>query len=171
MKKTYYLILFVLMLSAATKAQTNWVTKNIDEKLSIKFPAEPETVTKNGINSYLLKGKDGIGYSTTVVDLKVVANLDSATLASVKDKQEFADGLMAGMAKKKTNYTLGALTIGKWKTYSTYSASGTENTNKGTLWLKMILIGSKMYSLSCLIPANTAAKNNEVFFDSVEILK
>jgi uncharacterized GH25 family protein len=60
MKKTYYLILFVLMLSATAKAQTNWVTKNIDEKLSIKFPAEPETVTKNSIDSYLFKGKTAL---------------------------------------------------------------------------------------------------------------
>jgi uncharacterized GH25 family protein len=33
MKKTWYLLLFVLMLSAAAKAQTNWVTKNLDEKI------------------------------------------------------------------------------------------------------------------------------------------
>ena len=171
MKKTYYLILLVLILSSAAKAQTDWVTKNIDEKLSIKFPAEPETVTRNGINSYLVKGKDSIAYSTTLVDFKVVAHLDSATLAPVKDKQEFADGMMAGMAKKKTNYTFGAVTIGKWKTYTTYSVSASENANKSTLWLKMILIGSKMYTLSCRVPANTVTKNNEVFLDSVETLK
>jgi hypothetical protein len=171
MKKTYYLILFVLMLSATANAQTNWITKNIDEKLSIKFPAEPETVTRNGTNSYLVKGKDSIAYATTLVDFKVKTNLDSTALAPIKDKQEFADRMMAGMASKKTNYTFGAVTIGKWKTYTTYSIAGTENANKSTLWLKMILIGSKMYTLSCRVPANTVTKNNEVFFDSVEILK
>jgi hypothetical protein len=171
MKKTYYLILFVLMLSATAKAQTNWVTKNIDEKLSIKFPAEPETVTKNSIDSYLFKGKDSVKYSTTAVDLKVAAHLDSATLAPVKDKQEFADSMMAGMAKKKTNYTFGAARIGKWKTYTTYTISGLENSNKSTLYIKMILVGSKMYTLSCLVPANMVTKNNEVFLDSVETLK
>jgi hypothetical protein len=37
--------------------------------------------------------------------------------------------------------------------------------------MKMILIGSKMYTLSCLVPANLATKNNQVFFDSAEVLK
>jgi|GEM_PF-3876721 len=42
MKKTYHLMLCLLMLSAAAKAQTGWVTKTMDKKLLIKFPVEPE---------------------------------------------------------------------------------------------------------------------------------
>lgn len=171
MKKTYYLLLVMLTLSAAAKAQTDWITKNVDEKLSVKFPAEPQTVTRNGIASYLAKGNDSVKYSTTVLDYKVIAHLDSAALASVKDKQQFADGLRAGIASKKTNYTFGVATVGKWKTYTTYSMSASDNTTKGTLFMYMILIGSKMYTLSCLVPANLATKNNQIFFDSAEVLK
>jgi hypothetical protein len=171
MKKSYYLLLFILMLSAAAKAQTNWVTKDLDEKLSIKFPSEPQKVTKNGIYSYTLKGKDSVGYNAAVMDYKVVAHLDSATLAPMKDTQEFADQIRMGMASKKANYTFGDVTIGKWKTYTTYSISASENTNKNKLLIQIILIGSKMYSLSCLVPANLVTKNNEVFLGSVDVLK
>lgn len=171
MKKTYHLLLFVLMLSTAAKAQTDWVTKNLDEKLSIKFPVEPKKVTKSGIDVYTSKGKDSVGYSATVIDYEVIAHLDSATLAPLKDSQEFADQMKFGMASTKTNYTFGEVTISKWKTYTTYHISASENTNKNTLLIQMILIGSKMYSLSCLVPANLVTKNNEVFFSSVEILK
>jgi hypothetical protein len=170
MKKTYYLLLFVLLASFTVNAQTGWVTKNIDDKLSIKFPVEPKKATKNGFDSYVAKGNDSVAYSSTVLDLKVVANLDSATLAPVKDSQEFADQMKMGMVSTKTNYTIGDITIGKWKNYTTYSVSGTENATKSTLYIRMILIGSKMYTLSCMLPANLSTKNNETFFGSVDFV-
>ena len=171
MKKTYYLMLCLLILSAAGKAQNNWITKKLDNKLTVKFPVEPETVTKNGIDSYLAKGNDSVKYSTTLVDYKLIARLDSAALAPVKDAKPFADQLRMGIVSAKTNYTFGTITIGKWDTYTTYNLTATENTTKGTLLMRMILIGSKMYTLSCLIPANIVTQNNQVFFNSVEMAK
>jgi hypothetical protein len=170
MKKTYYLLLFVLM-SASVKAQTGWITQNLDEKLSIKFPAQPQKTTKNGFVIYTLREPDSMAYSVAMLDYKVVLHLDSAALAPMKDNQQFADQLRAGIASNKTNYTFGDITIGKWNTYATYSMSASENINKNTLLIQMILIGSKMYSLSCRIPANMTTKNNEVFFGSFGILK
>jgi len=171
MKKTYYLLLFVLMMSASAKAQTGWITQNLDEKLSVKFPAQPQKTTKNGFDFYTVREPDSMAYSVAVLDYKVVLHLDSAALAPMKDNQQFADQLRAGIASKKTNYTFGDITIGKWNTYATYSMSASENINKNTLLIQMILIGSKMYSLSCRIPANMTTKKNEVFFGSVGILK
>ncbi|RYY06964.1 MAG: hypothetical protein EOP43_04675 [Sphingobacteriaceae bacterium] len=55
MQKIYCLLLFVLTLSAAVKAQSGWVTKTLDEKLSVKFPAEPQKVTENGIEFIPIK--------------------------------------------------------------------------------------------------------------------
>ncbi|MBD1385473.1 hypothetical protein IDJ75_09310 [Mucilaginibacter rigui] len=171
MKKKYYLLLFVLILSATANAQTTWITKNLDEKISVKFPAEPLKDSKNGIDIYTLKQADSIAYTANMIDYSVVAHLDSATLAPMKDDQRFADQLLAGFASKKTNYTFGEITIGKWKTYTTYSFSGTENTTKATLTIQMILTGSKMYSLSCRVPANLVTKNKDSFLGSVELLK
>lgn len=171
MKKTYYMLLLVLLFSVAAKAQSGWVIKKLDEKLSVKFPAEPQKATRNGIDSYTSKGKDSIGYNAAVIDYKVVAHLDSANLASMKDNQQFADQIKVGVASQKPNYTFGDVTIGKWKNYNTYNFSGIENTNKSKLSLQMILIGSKMYAFSCLVPANLTTKNNEVFLNSAEVLK
>jgi hypothetical protein len=171
MKKTYYLLLFVLMLSAAAKAQTHWVTKNLDENLSVKFPAEPEKTTRNGVDIYTLREADSIGYSANVIDYNVMVHLDSAALAPVKDTRQFADQMKMGIASKKTNYTFGDVIIGKWNTYTTYNISASDKINKNTLLIRMILIGSKMYSLSCRVPANLVTKNNEVFLGSAEILK
>jgi hypothetical protein len=171
MKKTFYLLLFVLMLSATAKAQSTWTTKNLDENLSVKFPAEPEKVSKPGVDSYTVKAKDSVIYIAGVVDYKIVAGLDSATLASMKDMQQFADQIRIGMSSRKPNYTFGPITIGKWKTYTLYNVSATENANKYTLTGQLILIGSKMYSFSCRVPVNQATPDKEVFLGSVELLK
>ena len=171
MKKIYYLVLFATLLSVAANAQTNWVTQKLDEKVSVKFPVQPQKVTKNDIDSYTVKGPDSIGYNAVMIDFKTVAKLDSVALAPMKDSQRFADGLKAGMASKKPNYTFGDAVIGKWKTYTTYTIPGTENTNKNQLLTRMILIGSKLYTLTCVVPANTITKNNDLFLSSAELLK
>jgi len=166
MKKTWYLLLFTLMLSATTKAQTNWVTKNIDDKFSIKFPAEPVKTTKPTGDVYFYKAADSLAYSAAMLNMSVIAHLDSAALAPLKDNQQFADQVMAGMASSKKNYTFGKVTIGKWKTYTEYTISGSDNTNKNSLLMQMIIKGSKMYILSCRVPAGMDTKTNEVFFGS-----
>ena len=171
MKKTYYLLLFMLTLSAAAKAQTNWVTQNLGAKLSVKFPSEPEKVIKNGVESYTVKAKDSVIYSAGVIDFEVVAHVDSAGLAPMKDTQEFANQMRTGFASKKPTYTFGDITIGKWKTYTSYSFSGVENTNKNRAIIHMILIGSKIYSFVCRVPPNLVTQNNDVFLNSVELLK
>ncbi|MBB2148635.1 hypothetical protein [Pedobacter gandavensis] len=94
MKKTsFFLLLVVIMLlaTAQTYAQISWITKQIDARLSVKFPGEPQKTTKNGVDSYIFYGKDSISYSSTLIDYKVMAHLDSATLAPIKDSQRFAD--------------------------------------------------------------------------------
>ena len=171
MKKILYLLLFVLTLSAAANAQTAWVTTKIDNKISVKFPAEPVKMNKPTGDVYVYRAPDSLAYSAARLDMNIVAHLDSTKLAQVKDMQPFADQLIKGMASSKKNYTFGAVTIGQWKTYTCYNVSAKENTNNNTLLVQMILIGSEMYTLSCRIPAGMVTKSNEVFFNSVEVMK
>lgn len=171
MKKIHTLLLLVLLFSVTAYAQTGWITKPLDNKASVKFPSEPQKATRNGIDTYTFKAKDSVTYTAALIDYKIVANLDSAALAPMKDSQQFADQMKMGMASKRSNYTFGEVTIGEWKGNTTYNLSATENTRKDTLLMRMILIGSKMYALSCLVPAGTDPKNGEAFLGSVELLK
>lgn len=157
-------------LSVAAKAQTDWVTKKLDEKISVKFPSEPQKLTKNGNDTYFVKENDSLAFSAGMVDFKVLANLDSAALARLKDSQEFANQIIQGIASQKKNYTFGDVTIGKWKNFTSYNTSAYDNTNKNTLLVKILLIGSKMYTISCRIPAEMTTKKNEYFFSSIEML-
>lgn len=171
MKKLNYLLLFVLLLPLAVSAQTGWVTTKLDDRLSVKFPVEPQKTVKNGFNVYIYRAPDSLAYSATVIDFMVVANKDSAALAPVKDNPQFAEQLKMGMASSKPNYAFGDIKIGQWGTYTTYSVLATEKTNNNTLLMKMILIGSKMYSMSCRVPANLVTKNSDLYLSSAELLK
>lgn len=171
MKKSALLLFLVMVLCTTIQAQVAWVTQKIDENLSIKFPGEAKKTTVNGTDSYLYEGKDSVMYSAVILDYKVMMHLDSAGLAPMKDTKRFADGMREGIASKKTNYTFGDITMGKWNTYSTYSMFGTDKNNKNKISIRMILISSKMYIFSCRVPAELTTQNNEYFFDSLELLK
>ncbi len=171
MKKQHFLLLLIAFVYVNANAQTSWVTKKLSTNLSVKFPSEPQLSTKNGLESYTVKEKDSTAFSASSIDLEQTARLDSAALASMKDNQGFADNLAKSMAAQKKSYTFGNVTIGKWKTYTSYTMSGIDSTTKSTLFVQMIFIGSKMYVLSCRIPDQLASKNKELFFSSVELIK
>ncbi len=170
MKKSALLFLFVAFFTTITQAQISWITKQLDKNISVKFPGTPKETTKNNVETYLYKDNDSTTYIVGILDYKIIANLDSASLEPIKDQQQFADGIRQGMVSQKTNYTFGDITIGKWETYTTYSISGFENTQKKKISMRMILIGSKMYSLSCVVPAGLPDKNKDTFLNSAALL-
>ena len=171
MKKLFYLLLFIAILPAAGMAQSNWVTKKIDNTLAVKFPSAPEKTMTAGGEVYITKEKDSTQYSASFLDLKLLANLDSAALAPLKENKAFADQLIKSIAAQKPKYTFGDVTIGKWKTFTAYYTSAIDKTTNATAFLKMIFIGSKLYSVTFKLPENLVTKNKEVFFNSVELLK
>ena len=44
MKKIFAIVIVVLFITTIAKAQDGWVTKKIDEKVSVRFPGEPKEV-------------------------------------------------------------------------------------------------------------------------------
>lgn len=170
MKKIHLLLAFMLF-SIAVSAQENWITKQLDGKLSVKFPSEPQKMTKNGADSFVAKEKDSVIYSAGSIDMYTVAKMDSAALAPLKDNPMFAEKLIAGVASQKSTYKFGEVKLGKWNGLTTYNVVGTENANKNTLHIQMIFVGSKLYTLTCRVPAEVTTKSNELFFNSAAISK
>jgi hypothetical protein len=171
MKKSQFVLAVMLSFSVAASAQQKWITKPLDGRLSVKFPSEPEKVTRNGVEVFTSKEKDSVVYSAGAMDMNVVAKMDSAALASVKDDPTFAEQLVSGIASQRPNYKFEAIKIGKWNTFTTYNVSGVENTNKYTVYLQMIFIGSKLYTLICRVPTELTSKKNELFFNSATLSK
>ncbi|WP_316831977.1 hypothetical protein [Pedobacter aquatilis] len=167
MKKRYFLLLSLLTLSIPALAQENWVRTKIDEKVSVAFPSEPQKTSKNGNDIFIDREADSILYSAVMMDLKPLAGLDSAKLATIKDTQGFADQFMKGVASQKTNYEFGKTTIAKWKGFTSYETSAVDKNGKGTLYTYLIIIGSKVYTLTCRVPDKLSTKNKERFISSL----
>ncbi|RYF25430.1 MAG: hypothetical protein EOO42_03795, partial [Flavobacteriales bacterium] len=170
MKKHIFLLLVALCTTMASYAQSGWVTTKVDERISVKFPEEPTKSNKKGSETFIVKAKDSVQYSATIIDFTVIANLDSVALAPMKDMPQFADQLVAGIASQKPNYEFGEVKIGKWKGHTSYTFSGVDKTNKAQTSIEMILIGNKMYTLTCKVPDQLVTKNKELFLSSVTLL-
>ncbi len=171
MKKKYYLLLTILILSASVNAQVQWQKTMLDGKTSVKFPSAPEKKTANGTVNYVFKTNDSVTFTATVLDYQVIANMDSVGLAAIKDKQEFADQLRAGILAQRKDYVLGDIKVSNWKTHTVYQILGKKSNDNKKLFFKMIVIGSKMYGLSCLVPDQLVTNDSEVFFNSFELIK
>ena len=68
MKKIFAIVIVVLFITTIAKAQDGWVTKKIDEKVSVRFPGEPKEVD-GGV--FLFIGKDSTIYISMVVKEKL----------------------------------------------------------------------------------------------------
>jgi hypothetical protein len=169
-KKTLVLLFFIVFAATALKAQTDWVKQPLDKRVAIKFPAAPKIITQGGNKVYRETDKDSIIYSASTIDFAVVANLDSAKLAPMKDTQQFADGLKAGMSRTAPGYVFSDVAVGKWNGYSSYRVTGVNATKKSKVYVFIILIGSKGYYLSCAVPDGVSPQNKDDYFAAAELL-
>ena len=169
MKKTLALVMAVLLTITIVRAQVGWITHKADNRISVKFPNEPKEVTPGTFVALDKIGKDSVGYSITVVDLEKVAGIDSATLTPIKATQQFADQLKAGMKQSLTDIDLQDFKISTWKGFTSYSTTGNGATKKQTMYIFMVLIGSKMYSLSSVVPNGVATTGRDEFFSSLTL--
>ncbi len=165
MKKLLTLIAILIASIYVANAQTNWVTHKGDERISVKFPAEPKELIPG---SFIVKGPDSIVYVFTIIDFVKVAGVDSTTIAPVKDTPEFAAELLTGMKTKLPQVTFDDVKLGKWKGFSTYTSSGVDAKNK-KYNLYMFIIGNKLYSMSTIKAVSNPGKGSADFFNSVEL--
>jgi hypothetical protein len=171
MKKSQLILAIMLLFTITLSAQEKWITKPLDGRLSVKFPSEPQKVTINGIDTFTLKEKDSVIYSAGAMDMYVIAKLDSAALVPLKDDPKFAEELVAGIASQRPNYKFEAIKIGKWNSFTTYNVSGVENTNKYIVYIQMIFVGSKLYTLVCRVPTKITNPKRELFLSSQSLTK
>src|ERR1035438_10255321 len=121
MKKTYLLILTVLITLSIANAQDGWVTHTGDSRISVKFPTEPKELTPG---SFIAIDKDSVAYIFTIVDFVQVANIDSVALAPMKTTPEFAAQLKTGMKQSLPDVDFPDFTIGTWKGFTSYTSLG-----------------------------------------------
>jgi len=163
MKKKYILVIGLLIILTAAHAQDGWVTHKGDNRISVKFPVEPKELTPG---SFIAVDQDSVAYVFTIVDFKVVANLDSAALAPIKATPQFADQLKTGMKSSLPDVELPGFVIGKWKGFTSYRSTGVDSKKKKYNFF-MFIIGDKLYSVSTVEKANSSEEGPVNFVNSI----
>lgn len=167
MRSTLLSFLLFIALPFITNAQTNWVTHKADERVSVKFPATPKEAIKGTMVA--TEPDSSIAYVLTVVDFTTFG-VDSATLAPMKAAPEFAAQLKTGMAQSLPDVTMEDLKIGEWKGFTSYTTTATD-TKKKKYNIMMVIIGSKLYSLSAVCKPNIDVAKADKFFASLTLVK
>ncbi|MBB6111313.1 hypothetical protein SAMN05421821_111123 [Mucilaginibacter lappiensis] len=164
MKKLLSLLFTTAFVVNIAYAQNGWVTHKADNRISVRFPSEPREVVRG---SYISTNKDtSIACVLTVVDFKEVANLDSATLALVKDTPEFAAKLKEGIKISLPTVTLEDFKSATWKGLTSYSSAGSDP-KKIKYYMFMFIAGSKLYSMSTILKNSVDTKTKDYFFSSI----
>jgi hypothetical protein len=166
MKKNLLLLIVFTLVITVTKAQNTWINYKIDSKLSIKVPNEPKQIDENSV---LASDNDGAAYIITIADFQKLAGLDSAKIAPMANTPDFASSLRTGMLSKMPGYTLGDVKIGTWHGYVCYNVEGGNDASKIKVYTFMILIASKLYGLSVVVPDSLAFTGKDDFFASVAL--
>lgn len=166
MKKLLILVIAAMLAVTIAQAQDGWVTHKADNRISLKFPSEPKELTPG---SFITVSKDSsIVYVFTMVDFVQVAGIDSVALAPIKATPEFAGQLKVGMKQSLPTVDLSDFTIGSWKGFTSYTATGTDPRKK-KYDMFMVIIGNKLYSVSTVTGEGANAKNKEDFFHSLQL--
>ncbi|HEY4323279.1 MAG TPA: hypothetical protein VGN20_04815 [Mucilaginibacter sp.] len=166
MKKLFLLIVLSILLFNVSKAQTAWINYKIDNKLSIKVPSEPAKTDEYSVTA---QGTDTLVCVISIIDLKKIAGIDSATLATMAPTNEFTSSIKTGMLGKMEGYTLGDFKTSKWNGYYCYNVEGGNATTKVKLYTFMVIIGTNIYSLSAVMPDHRSTKDKDDFFASLAL--
>ncbi len=162
MKNLYVLVISLFITITAANAQDSWVTHKGDNRISLKFPSEPKELTPGSF----IAVKDSTAFVFTIVDFKVVSNIDSVALAPIKATREFADQLKTGLNQSLPDVTFEDLAIGTWKGFTSYTSTGVDSKKK-RYDMFMFIIGSKLYSVSSISSAGVSNQGQKDFVNSI----
>ena len=164
MKTALTLIIACFCAITIANAQTGWVTHRADNRISVKFPSEP---AENPPGSFIATNPNKtLAYVLTVVDFVQVANVDSVALAPIKTTPEFAAQLKTGILQSLPTVDLSDFTIGTWKGFTSYTATGTDP-DKKKYDMFMVIIGNKLYSFSTITAEGESLEGRDIFLKSI----
>jgi hypothetical protein len=166
MKTISALGVILLFILNAASAQLSWVNYRADNRVLVKFPTEPQEINTG---TYAAHDKDSVAYFLTVIDFVAVAHIDSVGLIPLKDTNDFAAQLKEGIVSGLPGITLGDFTISRWKGFNSYTTTGVSTDKKTKLYMFMVLIGHKMYSLLAVVPQGASTKGRDDFFASLRL--
>lgn len=153
MKKAFLLLFVIALSTKLTKAQTDWKSYKIDDKISIKLPIEPERKDEKNLS---VVTKDSSAYFITIIDMGV----DTAKASEIINKPDFAEGLKNAMLEKNPGFTVSEMKRGSWKNYHIFHAEGANTLSHLKVYFYMLSIGSRLYLMGDIVPDNKSIDTN-----------
>ncbi|MEO6149661.1 MAG: hypothetical protein ABIP28_05845 [Mucilaginibacter sp.] len=145
-------------------AQSVWITRKIDNKLSLKFPEEPKEI-KPG--SFLASSADkGTLFVFSIIDTKQIG-YDSVEFESVKVTDSFLKNFKSGIKQSLSGFEIDDIKTDQWHNLTTYIITGVNPQGTKIDYLA-IVIGAKIYALVTRRNKGIGTEDRDIYFKSVE---
>lgn len=144
------------------QAQKDWVKQVIDGTVSVKFPKAAEKLGE--APTYRYQGADSVSYLAVLIDLNEMG-LDSATVMNMAGTDMFFTQVQEGIKQQVPGIELTTTEINNWKDYPAYYMAGKDETNT-EVFMRVIFIGSRMFSLNVTVPEGQSSASKDSFFNS-----
>ncbi|MCZ2225082.1 MAG: hypothetical protein LC122_15785 [Chitinophagales bacterium] len=171
MKKSFLHLAIMLLFSLITisvNAQTHWVKTQIDKRVSVKLPKAPTLIGDEENIAYQFAFDDSTLCVITITDLGKLG-LDSATLASLVEKEEFFEQFKVSFLSQSANAEIKKSEIAKWNDYVCYNIELIETEKDLQSYFKCVFIGSDLYLFTSTIKNGRDTKNKDLFFQNIEL--
>ena len=169
--KKRFLILLLLPLMAFTV--TDWFTVKLDERVSINFPAEPETKEMGGNPVWIREIDSNSRCMAMTLDFEKLG-MDSAMVAVEMQKpatfEQFKNGVLGQMPGSSVISGKQSVTDGH-NTFEYVIDMGKKSPKEfNVMYNRNVFIGSKMYSLSFFEkPGQPREEMRNKFFSSMKV--
>lgn len=166
------LSLFVVTIFVITNvfAQTDWVTRKLDDRIVVKFPSKP-TITVNqagmfqGVVYKEIRPNIAESYIVTVTDFRALAGLDSAKVNSM-----ISDPGYHSVRQESNGIHWNSYKKSAWNGYTCFSAKG--DWYELASYVFIVYIGTKEYKLfASVLPNDVSLKDKDYFLNSIELNK
>ncbi|MGZ3764913.1 MAG: hypothetical protein ACXVA2_09625 [Mucilaginibacter sp.] len=164
MKKILVILFALVFIVNLAHAQKDWVTYKIDNIVSVKFPGEPKESAKG---SFTFTANDNTEYGISIEDFVAQLGIDSTRLAEDKNTPEFLSFMKEKIGSRLHDATIEDFEVDTWKGFTSYTNVVTGISKRVKMYIFMVLIGNKMYSLVAIIPDGVNTKVRDDFFSSL----
>lgn len=171
MRKSLLMLAF-LAVSFLSFAQSPWVKLTMNDRVSFTVPDSLMKMDMEQVEVYTVMAKDSAVYTVTIIDF-VNFGLDSATIQSMADTDEFEEQFRGGFMGQLEGSEMKSSTRGKLQDHTTYlfdvdfKDEGSDAMSK--MYVFSVFVGSKVYSFTYTAD-KPAESNKDKFFSSVKIL-
>ena len=166
MKKTLLFLITGVLAITVAHAQSNWIDYKIDAKVSVKIPAAPRTIDDFNVMS---TDSNKTVYVIGLVDLLKSEGTDSLTLITKSRTVEYANKMRDELVKSMPGFQLGQIVTGIWKDYTCYHMEGVYTPKNAKVYMFLFIVGSKLYSLTALVPENVSNQGKDAFYASAVV--